>query len=67
MNPNWQSYVSSTPEPEWKELLMRLLKCWGHIHDDWYENYWHKFGVTRDEGRKIVQEYQKFHKENGVN
>ena len=67
MNPNWQSYVSNTPEPEWKELLMRLLKCWGNIHDDWYENYWHKFGITRDEGRKIVKEYQKFHKENGVN
>jgi len=54
--------MSSTPEPDWKEVLMRILKCWGHIHDDWYENYWHKFGITRDEGRKIVAEYEKKHK-----
>jgi len=66
MEPDWKSYVTNSDDTDWRELFMRVLKCWGHIHDDWYENYWHKFGVTRDEGRKIVQEYQKFHKENGV-
>jgi len=29
------------------------------MHDDWYEEYWHKFGVTREEGRRIVEEYEK--------
>ena len=40
-------------EPDWKLLLMRILSCWGHIHDDWYEEYWHKFGVSKEEGKKL--------------
>ena len=46
-------------EPDWKFLLMRILNCFGHMQDDWYEQYWHKFGVTREEGKKIVEEYIK--------
>jgi hypothetical protein len=30
------------------------------MHDDWYEQYWAKFGVTREEGRRIVEEYEKY-------
>jgi len=29
------------------------------MHDDWYEEYWHKFGISREEGRKIIEEYEK--------
>ena len=62
MSSNWKDYVTNNNDPDWKEMLMRILKCWGHIHDDWYENYWHKFGITRDEGKRIVAEYEKKHK-----
>ena len=62
MSSNWKDYVTNNNDPDWKEMLMRILKCWGHIHDDWYENYWHKFGITRDEGRRIVAEYEKKNK-----
>ena len=47
-------------ERDWKTILLRLLKCWGHIHDDWYEEYWHKFGISREEGQKIIEEYKKY-------
>jgi hypothetical protein len=62
MDSNWQNYVTNSNDPDWKEMLLRILKCWGHIHDDWYENYWNKFGITREEGRKIVAAYEKFDK-----
>ena len=62
MSSNWKDYVTNNNDPDWREMLMRILKCWGHIHDDWYENYWHKFGITRDEGRRIVAEYEKKNK-----
>ena len=51
-------------EPDWKLLLMRILSCWGHIHDDWYEEYWHKFGVSKEEGKRLVEEYDKYKQEN---
>jgi len=55
---------TSNNEPDWKSLLMRILNCFGHMHDDWYEQYWAKFGVTREEGRAIVREYEKYEQEN---
>jgi hypothetical protein len=60
MNPNWQDYVSPSTDLNWKEITMKLLQCAGHFNDDWYEQYWHKFGITRPEGKKIVEEYEKY-------
>jgi|TARA_R110000824_G_scaffold16568_1_gene68637 hypothetical protein len=51
-------------EIDWKSLLMRILNCLGHMEDNWYEEYWHKFGVTRKEGQAIVREYEKYKQEN---
>ena len=60
MSPKWQDYVTPSSDTDWKNLLMKILECFGHMHDDWYEQYWAKFGVTREEGRKIVEEYGKY-------
>ena len=30
------------------------------MNDDWYEQYWHKFGVTKEEGKRVVEEYEKY-------
>ena len=43
---------------------MKILKCWVHIHDDWYEEYWRKFGISREEGAKVVEEYEKYEQDN---
>ncbi len=64
MNPNWQDYVTDNSNPNWKGILMKILKCWGHIHDDWYEEYWRKFGISQEEGVKIIREYEKYEQEN---
>ena len=50
-------------EIDWKLLLMRILNCFGCMEDDWYEQYWHKFGITRKEGQAVVREYEKYKQE----
>ena len=51
-------------EPDWKLLLMRVLNCFGHMEDNWYEEYWHKYGITKEDGRAVVREYEKYKQEN---
>mgnify|MGYP003648041189 FL=1 len=50
-------------EPDWKLLLMKILNCFGHMDDDWYEQYWYKFDITKEEGKRIVEEYEKYEQE----
>ena len=50
-------------EPDWKFLLMRVLDCFGHMEDNWYEEYWHKFGITKEDGHAVVREYEKYEQE----
>ena len=64
MSPKWQDYVSPPSDIDWKLLLMKILNCWGHIHDDWYEEYWYKFGISKEEGKKLVEEYEKYEQAN---
>ena len=63
MSPKWQDYVTPPPDIYWKNLLMKILNFFGHMQDDWYEQYWAKFGVTREEGKKVVEEYEKYQQE----
>jgi len=49
---------------DWKLLLMRILNCFGDMENDWHEEYWRRFGVTREEGRAIVREYEKYEQKN---
>ena len=50
---------------DWKFLLMRILNCFGYMEDDWYEEYWHKYGITKEEGRAIVREYEEYEQKRG--
>jgi hypothetical protein len=50
-------------EPDWKLLLMRVLNCFGHMEDNWYEEYWHKYGITKEDGHAVVREYEKYEQE----
>ena len=49
---------------DWKLLLMRILNCFGDMEDDWHEEYWRKYGITKEEGRAIVVEYEKYEQKN---
>tara|TARA_Y100001951_G_scaffold101354_1_gene106098 strand:+ start:1290 stop:1454 length:165 start_codon:yes stop_codon:yes gene_type:complete len=50
----------SENDVDWKLLLMKILDCFGNIENDWHEEYWKRFGISRQEGCKIVEEYEKF-------
>tara|TARA_R100000008_G_scaffold86872_1_gene82247 strand:+ start:6329 stop:6511 length:183 start_codon:yes stop_codon:yes gene_type:complete len=50
----------SLNNPDWKLLLMKMLNCFGEIENDWHEEYWRSFGISREEGCKILEEYDKF-------
>ena len=49
---------------DWKLLLMRILNCFGEMENDWHEEYWRRYGVTKEEGRAVVREYEKYKQEN---
>ena len=48
---------------DWKKLLMKTLHCFGDIKNDWHEEYWSKYGITREEGKEVVEEYEKYEQE----
>ena len=48
---------------DWKKLLMKTLHCFGDIENDWHEEYWSKYGITREEGKEVVEEYEKYEQE----
>jgi len=50
----------SENDVDWKLLFMKVLDCFGNIENDWHEEYWRRFGISREEGCKIVEEYEKF-------
>ena len=45
---------------DWKILLMKILHCIGEVEGDWHEEYWRRFGISIEEGRAIVKQYEKF-------
>ena len=49
---------------DWKTLLLKVLDCFGNIENDWHEEYWRQFGISREEGRAIVEEYENYEQKN---
>ena len=45
---------------DWKILLMKVSNCIGEVENDWHEEYWRRFGISISEGKKIIEEYEKF-------
>ena len=43
---------------------MRILNCFGDMENDWHEEYWRKYGITKEEGRAVVEEYEKYEQKN---
>ena len=45
----------------WKEICMRLLRCFGEKNQDWLE-----FGIDNKHGQIIVEQYEQWMSDNGI-
>lgn len=45
-------------DTDWKSLFMKVLNCFGDIENDWHERHWYKYGITKEEGKSIVKDYE---------
>ena len=61
-----QSYQTEFEKLSWKEICMRLLRCFGEINDDWLHRDWHEYGIDRKHGKIIVEQYEQWMKDNGI-
>ena len=50
----------------WKEICMRLLRCFGEKNQDWLHNNWHEFGIDNKHGQIIVDQYEQWMSDNGI-
>ena len=50
----------------WKEICMRLLRCFGEKNQDWLHKNWHEFGIDKKHGQIIVDQYQQWMNDNGI-
>ena len=50
----------------WKEICMRLLRCFGEKNQDWLHKNWHEFGIDKKHGQIIVNQYQQWMNDNGI-
>ena len=50
-------------DTDWKSLFMKVLHCFGDTENDWHEEHWHKYGITKEEGKKIVEAYEVYEQE----
>ena len=61
-----QSYQTEFEKLSWKEICMRLLRCFGEINNDWLHNDWHEYGIDRKHGKIIVEQYEQWMEDNGI-
>ncbi len=50
----------------WKEICMRLLRCFGESNQNWLHKNWNDYGIDNKHGKIIVDSYQKWMDENGI-
>ena len=61
-----QSYQTEFEKLSWKEICMRLLRCFGEKNDDWLHKDWHEYGIDRKHGKIIVEQYEQWMEDNGI-
>ena len=61
-----QSYQTEFEKLSWKEICMRLLRCFGEINDNWHHKDWHEYGIDRKHGKIIVEQYEQWMEDNGI-
>ena len=60
------SYQTEFEKLSWKEICMRLLRCFGEINDNWHHKDWHEYGIDRKHGKIIVEQYEQWMEDNGI-
>ena len=50
----------------WKEICMRILRCFGEKNQDWLHKYWLEFGIDSKHGQIIVEQYEQWMSDNGI-
>ena len=50
-------------DTDWKSLFMKVLNCFGDIENDWHEEHWSKYGITKEQGKEIVKAYEIYEQE----
>ena len=50
----------------WKEICMRLLRCFGEKIQDWLHKNWHEFGIDSKHWQIIVEQYEQWMNDNGI-
>jgi len=61
-----QSYQTEFEKLSWKEICMRLLRCFGENNNDWLHKDWHEYGIDRKHGEIIVEQYEQWMEDNGI-
>ena len=61
-----QSYQTEFEKLSWKEICMRLLRCFGENNNDWLHKDWHEYGIDRKHGKIIVEQYEQWMEDNGI-
>ena len=49
----------------WKEICMRLLNCFGERNNDWLHKNWHEYGIDKNHGKIIIEQYEQWMTDNG--
>ena len=45
-------------EIDWKDCMLKFLKLVGESMNDWKPELWEDYGITKDQARKILKEYE---------
>ena len=61
-----QSYQTEFEKLSWKEICMRLLRCFGENNNNWLHKDWHEYGIDRKHGKIIVEQYEQWMEDNGI-
>ena len=61
-----QSYQTEFEKLSWKEICMRLLRCFGENNNDWLHKDWYEYGIDRKHGKIIVEQYEQWMEDNGI-
>ena len=61
-----QSVQTEFEKLTWKEICMRLLRCFGEKNNDWLHKNWNDYGIDAKHGKIIIDSYTQWMDENGI-
>lgn len=61
-----QSVQTEFEKLTWKEICMRLLRCFGEKNNDWLHKNWNDYGIDAKHGKIITDSYEQWMNENGI-